>query len=165
MNPTIRFFIPGTPIPQDRHRTKGYLEYNPKGGLKAKSRHYDPSQQGKLNLFDFVYRYRPTKPWEGAVRADMVFYFPIPIKRPIGMSVQAFEKLSPGDMHILKPDRDNLEKFVLDALRGPTKCKKTRIKLPPVFFKDDCQVCSGEVTKVYADPGKEGTLVVLQAIT
>jgi Holliday junction resolvase RusA-like endonuclease len=36
-----------------------------------------------------------------------------------------------------KPDRDNLDKAVLDAL---TRCK---------FWLDDCQVCAGNISKQY----------------
>lgn len=36
--------------------------------------------------------------------------------------------------HTKKPDRDNLEKAVLDALTG-------------IFWVDDCQVCAGPVEK------------------
>lgn len=161
---TIRFFIPGTPLPQERHRSKGYLGNDGHGNLKAKSQIYDPSKRAKVNLFDFVYRFRPKKPWEGPVRADLVFYMPIPKKRPRFMSINVYEKLKPGDPHIVKPDKDNLEKFVLDALRGPVKDQRSGMKLPPVFFMDDCQVYDGKKTKIYAEPGKEGTLVTLQAI-
>ena len=43
--------------------------------------------------------------------------------------------------HTAKPDRDNVEKAILDALKG-------------IAFVDDCQVCAGEVRKFYHE--KEG---------
>lgn len=44
----------------------------------------------------------------------------------------------PQIWHIKKPDRDNLDKAVLDALTG-------------IFWHDDCQVCSGTIEKQIAD--------------
>ena len=77
------------------------------------------------------------------------------------MSINVFENIKPGDPHIVTPDLDNLQKFVLDALRGPVKCKRSGMKLPPVFFIDDCQVYEGTIQKIYADFGNQGTLVNL----
>jgi len=43
--------------------------------------------------------------------------------------------------HYTKPDRNNLEKAVEDALTG-------------ILWRDDCQVCQGPVSKRYARPGE-----------
>lgn len=49
--------------------------------------------------------------------------------------------------HTKKPDRDNLEKAVLDALTG-------------IFWVDDCQVCAGRVEKWIASGDEsEGVFV------
>jgi|GEM_PF-516061 len=161
MTSKIRFFIPGTPIAQARHRGKVYLHQDSDRNLRAKSHLYDPSKKDKLNLFDFVYRFRPKRPWQGPVTATIIFQFPLPAKRPRFMSIDAFKYLSPGSPHIVKPDLDNLEKFVLDALRGPTKDKRSGMKLPSVFFLDDCQVCAVQSMKSYVPIGLEGTKVTL----
>jgi Holliday junction resolvase RusA-like endonuclease len=48
----------------------------------------------------------------------------------------------PSIWHVKKPDRDNLDKAVLDALTG-------------IFWHDDCQVCSGSIEKRIAGGGDE----------
>lgn len=40
--------------------------------------------------------------------------------------------------HIVKPDKDNLEKAIMDSLKG-------------IVWHDDSQVCESEVTKRYAE--------------
>ena len=50
--------------------------------------------------------------------------------------------------HTQTPDKDNLEKAVLDAL--------TRFEgLPPVFWCDDAQVVDGRTSKRWTHPGEE----------
>ena len=44
--------------------------------------------------------------------------------------------------HHVKPDRDNLDKVVLDALTG-------------LLWRDDCQVSDGRLTKMYATGNEE----------
>lgn len=83
--------------------------------------------------------HRPTSPITGPVNASLCFYFPRPkyhFKKDGQLKPEAPIR------HIVKPDRDNLDKAVLDCL---TKCG---------FWIDDCQVCDGEVKKVYGEvPG------------
>ena len=52
-----------------------------------------------------------------------------------------------------KPDKDNLEKAVLDVMEGAG-----------IFAKGDSQVAAGEVVKVWCPPGHEGALVKLSRI-
>lgn len=49
--------------------------------------------------------------------------------------------------HTQKPDRDNLEKAVIDALGNFAG-------LPPLVWCDDCQVVAGPIRKRWADPGE-----------
>jgi Holliday junction resolvase RusA-like endonuclease len=73
-------------------------------------------------------------PWTGAVRCDVTFFMPI----PKSMRVRDRARAEAEDLpHTCKPDKDNLEKAVLDALRG-------------VLWADDCQVFDGRVRKVYS---------------
>lgn len=70
-------------------------------------------------------------PLEGALRVDCLWLLPRPQrliwkKRPM-----------PREPCIKKPDRDNLDKSVLDALTG-------------LLWRDDCQVYDGRLTKMYA---------------
>jgi Holliday junction resolvase RusA-like endonuclease len=77
---------------------------------------------------------------EGPIRVDERFFFPCPVR----LEQEAAHRLIP---HTSKPDRDNCDKVVLDAL--------TQIGA----FKDDAQVAAGVIEKWYArrgeDPGAE----------
>ena len=50
--------------------------------------------------------------------------------------------------HTQKPDKDNLEKAVLDALGQFDG-------MPPLIWCDDCQVVDGRTSKRWANPGEE----------
>lgn len=73
---------------------------------------------------------------EGAVRVDERFFFPCPAR----LERESALRLIP---HAAKPDRDNCDKVVLDAL--------TQIGA----FKDDAQVAAGVIEKWYARPSEE----------
>jgi len=71
----------------------------------------------------------------GPIRADIAIYFPRP-------EYMMKKKFADGPIpHTKKPDRDNVEKGILDALKG-------------VVFIDDGQICAGEVRKFYAEKDK-----------
>lgn len=76
------------------------------------------------------------EPFTGAIEASMIFYMPIP------ESWSGAKKLAhAGDYipHISKPDIDNLEKGLYDAIRG-------------IVFKDDSQIFKvREMAKYYSD--------------
>ena len=56
------------------------------------------------------------------------------------------------EWHASKPDRDNLEKAVLDAMKG-------------IVFVDDSQACSGSVEKVYASGDEvSGVLITIETL-
>mgnify|MGYP003509278857 FL=1 len=77
--------------------------------------------------------------FEGPVRVDITVIFP-----RLKAHFNSKGEIKPGapTWHIAKPDRDNLEKGILDKL---TQCQ---------VFKDDAQVCAGEVIKRYAGAGE-----------
>lgn len=68
--------------------------------------------------------------WDGPIAAHITVFFPRPKRL-----MRAKDPDGPV-LHIAKPDRDNVEKTILDALKG-------------IVFIDDCQVCSGAVRKFY----------------
>jgi Holliday junction resolvase RusA-like endonuclease len=68
---------------------------------------------------------------EGPVRLRITFI----LARP-----QRLKGATREEHHVL-PDRDKLERAVLDALKG-------------IIYTDDGQVCGGETTKWYAAPGE-----------
>jgi Holliday junction resolvase RusA-like endonuclease len=70
-------------------------------------------------------------PLSGPLRMDLLLVFP-------RQSAKVWKtKPMPRYRHYIKPDRDNCEKAVLDALKG-------------LVFVDDCQVCAGEPEKWHA---------------
>jgi Holliday junction resolvase RusA-like endonuclease len=100
---------------------------------------------------NFVQNYTPTKhpvtAFKATVRlAAAAAYSGAPLKGPIRMDVtyvlpftgtRRKTKPNPRRWHEVKPDRDNLEKALLDALKG-------------LVIVDDKQVCCGEVRKIVA---------------
>lgn len=76
--------------------------------------------------------------FQGPIRVDAHFNFPRP-KSHFGTGKNAGNvKSTAPNHHFIKPDRDNLDKALLDAL--------TVLGI----WKDDCQVCAGEIQKTYA---------------
>lgn len=73
----------------------------------------------------------PPKPLTGALKADYHFY----LQRPQSLPAKVIH-------HTKKPDKDNLEKSVSDALEG-------------VIYERDAQICDGHVTKEYGTPRVE----------
>lgn len=70
-------------------------------------------------------------PWTGPIRTEIVFGMPI----PTSLSKRKRAALD-GTPHFVKPDRDNLEKALLDGLSE-------------VLWVDDAQVCAGPTDKWY----------------
>lgn len=87
---------------------------------------------------------RPAQPWTGPVRCTIDVYF----ERP----QRLLKKSSPAEAmrHTAKPDRDNLDKSILDALTEAG------------LWEDDAQVCDGPVRKWYVAKGC-GPGVVIRA--
>lgn len=73
----------------------------------------------------------PPKPLRGALQADYSFF----LQRPQSLPAKIL-------YHTKKPDKDNLEKSVSDALEG-------------VIYERDAQICAGHVTKEYGVPRVE----------
>jgi Holliday junction resolvase RusA-like endonuclease len=80
-------------------------------------------------------------PLEVAIRVDCLFVMP----RPMSL----LKKKSPEGRigHTSKPDRDNLDKAILDSLNG-------------LLWVDDCQICAGEIEKVYQSRSEQPHVVV-----
>lgn len=107
---------------------------------------YNPSNANgwKDTIYYETMKHRPTIPFSLPVRIDIKWRMPRP-KRLL-------RKLDPeGEMpHTSKPDRDNLDKAVLDAMLGGG------------WFLDDCYVTAGFIQKVYhAKNGLPGADIVV----
>jgi len=99
---------------------------------------YDPSAGDKQNLREVIQAKAPAELLTGPLRIDLFFYFSRP-KAHYGTGRNSGKlKSSAPSWKVSKPDRDNLDKFVLDAMTT-------------VFFKDDSQICDGRIVKQYSE--------------
>lgn len=123
--------VPGNPIAKKRPKFARVGN-----GVKV----YNPSEtdEGRflVSVFTQVGEFEPIR---GPIRLDLTFI----MKRPkghygTGKNANKLKKSAPV-YHIVKPDRDNLDKFVMDALNG-------------YLWRDDCQVVQGSITKKYHNP-------------
>ncbi len=124
---TLEFFAHGTPKAQPRVRA---FKRGNHAGV------FDP---GTADGWKFTIRAACKEKWDGVqftgpLRVDAVFYF----ERPkCHLRANGAVRDAAPRFHIQKPDRDNLEKALLDALTGLG------------VFKDDSQVCDGRVSKTW----------------
>jgi len=126
--PSLRFCILGNPLIQKRHRHTKQGDF---------VRTYDPSLNDKANWRAAVNQYAPQEPYRNcALRMDVCWVFPRPNSH-FGTGKNS-GKLKPSapktDHHFIKPDRDNLDKIIMDAM---TK----------LFWHDDSQVSQGFIKK------------------
>lgn len=113
---------------------------------------YDP---GTAEHWKFTIREAAKEKWDqvpflGAVRVDLTFVFPRPKAHfRTGRNAHLLRDDAPRKWHTTKPDRDNLEKAVLDALSSLG------------IWEDDCQVCTGPVCKVWSKDTSGGRLLAV----
>jgi Holliday junction resolvase RusA-like endonuclease len=136
MRPTLLFFAAGlpkaTPRMKSRHMKKFTVLYTPQDADDWKM--IIRNEAAKVWVSNI--------PWEGPLRVDLTFFFPRPKAH-----FRANGELKPNAplWHTGKPDRDNSDKAVLDAL--------TNLGI----WGDDKQVCDGRIQKFYATaPGLPG---------
>lgn len=128
----IRFTVIGDPLAQKRHRSRAFTD----GAGNTQVRNYDPSEGNKADFLSIVMASAPAVPFDCPIRLDCTFYFPRPKSHyRTGANAHLLKDNAP-EWKISKPDRDNLDKFVLDALHG-------------VYWRDDSIVCAGEIQKKY----------------
>lgn len=141
MTTPISFFVPGEPKAQPRARSfvlrgRGGKPILTKDGQPI-IRVHDPStaEGWKSAIAQAAKEFVPMPPLQGPLRMDIEFRFARP--KAHFRSNGELKPASPN-WHIKKPDRDNLEKAVTDALKVIG------------MFSDDCQVCAGEISKLYS---------------
>ena len=104
----------------------------------------------------------PAEPWTGPVRVDLFLLFPRP-KRLMR------KRDRNGPMwHFVKPDRDNCDKAVLDALGVAKRLRRGAVAglRKAGLFRDDCQVCDGRIVKLYCEKrGEPRAVIVAEQIT
>jgi Holliday junction resolvase RusA-like endonuclease len=131
------FFVPGEPGARPRQRNR--IRWRKYG--KPYSQSYTPFDHKVNGWKQCIYwhykRQKATKIETGPVIVDIDFFFCRPkSKQGAGCPEQAY-------LHDVKPDRDNLDKAVLDALKNAGA------------FKDDCQVAGGRIMKYWVAKGGE----------
>lgn len=127
----MQIFVSGKPHAQTRarHNANGQIYSNATKGLKM-------WKQRLRADFSLVQQRKGLSRLSGALCVDMTFLMPI-------LEVKRW-----GELAHTKPDKDNLEKAVLDVMG---ECG---------FFEvGDSQVAAGEVRKFWCQPGQEGVLI------
>jgi Holliday junction resolvase RusA-like endonuclease len=136
----ISFDVYGIPKAQPRPRA-----FARKMGNKYVARVFEAgtAEEWKSLIAAAAKPHTPPTPILGPVRVDLRFFFPRPKSHFLTGKNAAFLRDDAPWWHTAKPDRDNLEKAVLDAL--------TQLG---GFWRDDSQVCDGWVLKQYGShPG------------
>ena len=136
----IKFTINGKPKALKRHRPS------------ARGGYYDPSSKDKKDIWLQIAKYKPKRPLVGDVRIFMMFFLERPKHHYRTGKYKHLLKDRCKDIiyHSVKPDLDNLVKFLLDLIAG-----KDRI------IHDDSQVCVIQAEKKYGDPR---TVVIVEEI-
>jgi len=128
----MKFTLNEDPIPQCRHRTVR---------RKNKNINYDPlssrKRTEKLNLARYA-MLDPYIAYKDFYDISMTFFFAIPKS---DSKACREKKLSGEIQHTVKPDIDNLIKFILDSMNG-------------VFFSDDKKVVKIQSEKKWAETGR-----------
>lgn len=155
MRPPLQFFVAGLPAGQPRVKATAFgghaRVYTPKTVIKDGFRREHPATSWKMIVRSEAEKAWATTHgpiWEGALRVDLTFYFPRPKTH-----FRANGELKPiaPIWNESKPDRDNADKAVLDALTDLG------------IWRDDKQVCDGRIQKRYAGvSGTPGCLICIQ---
>jgi Holliday junction resolvase RusA-like endonuclease len=146
------FVVVGTPVAQPRHRDRI-------AGANGKQfvQHYAASSDHAIHMWRLAVRqaalqHRPAEPMRGPVSVTWDMRFSCPkdnIRHPRGQGARI-----KCEWHTRKPDRDNLDKPILDELKAAG------------FYLDDNQVCSGGPnTKRYVLPGENAGPEGLPGVT
>lgn len=138
----VSFTIPGNP------QGKGRPRFSTRGGFV---RAYTPQKTASYEeavRFELARAMRGKRPAEAPVSLTIVARVPV----PGSWSKVRRERALAGEIRpTVKPDLDNIEKIVLDAMNGGA-------------FPDDAYVVSCSKTKIYSEnPGVTVTLVELRA--
>jgi len=139
----IRLAVPDNPVPKARQRITA---------IGGHARSYTPKDSKDLihkeKIRNVAKCWYKDDPYEGAVKVDCTFY----LQRPkshyrTGKFAGMLKDTMLDKYHTSKPDRDNLDKLVLDSLTG-------------YIWKDDSQVVTGVIRKEYADHRPETVILI-----
>ncbi len=130
----ITFTIYGVPTAKGRPRHRAV---NTKAG-KSFTMAYTPkkTQLAEESFLAQAVSHKPAQPITVPIQMVVTFVMPIPKSTSKKMKeVMAYTRVP----HTKRPDKDNLEKLILDSLNE-------------VFWKDDSQVWRTVAEKIYGDP-------------
>lgn len=124
---SITFIVPAVPVAQPRQRHRIITS-----GARTFAQNYTP-RDAPVGTFKATVRLAAQHaykgpPLTGPLRVDVLLVFP----RPTNLIWKT--RAMPRLRHAKKPDRDNCDKAVMDALKG-------------LLWVDDSQACAGEVQK------------------
>ena len=131
----VSFVVPGVPVAQPRQRHR-IATANGKSFVKNYTPARDPVNAFKAAVALAAAAAYQGAPLEGPLRLTVTFVLP----RPKYLTWK--RKAMPRCWAPVKPDRDNLEKSLQDALNGQ-------------LWIDDAQVVTGQVRKVFAAGGEQ----------
>jgi len=124
MSKTTHITIEGTPKSLKRHRhTRNGHTYNPSAGDMKEAR-------------ELIRIATPSEPPKGLISLIAIFYMPRPKSHYRTGKYADQLKDSAPDLHSIKPDLDNLIKFVFDTFNG-------------VLWEDDKQIAFVNAYKIY----------------
>ena len=118
----------GKPVSQKRHRHTFQ---------KGRIRNYDPSSKEKTKFRKEIAKLSLKKLSKGAISLSLTFYMPRPKAHYRTGKFKHLLKHNSPSIHIVKPDIDNLAKFIMDSLQG-------------ILWNDDCFVSVLEAKKIYS---------------
>lgn len=130
----ITFFVRGEPKAQPRPKA-----FAKRFGQQWTARVYTPgtAEEWKSQIALAANEHAPLIPYSGPLYLDLTFWFPRPKSHYRGGDPNRGLKPNAPTYHTGKPDRDNLEKAVMDAMTVLG------------FWQDDGQVCDGPIRKFY----------------
>jgi len=148
-----KLIIPGEPKAQQRHRSVLRIRGGCRGvDVKLQSgeqvklyrkedffiQMYDPSVKDKMDIRRMLQALAPEAPLDEPLEVVIFLYYGRP-KNHYGTGRNARRlKESAPIWKATAPDRDNADKFILDALKG-------------IFWRDDSRVCAGPIIKQYSE--------------
>lgn len=133
----VEFVVPGDPRGKQRPRlARGGATYTPRETVVYE-------KEVRAAYYRSLGREGYERPHDGPVAVSITAYYGIPKSATKAQR----EKIARDDRPLKKPDVDNVEKIIMDALNG-------------VAYEDDKQVTDALIRKRYAPEGEEPRVVV-----
>jgi len=143
------FNVEGIPKAQPRHQAFAKVISKPGEKPKAVARVYqkNTAEWWKSQVILAGKPFRPASPLEGPIQMRIIFWMPRPKRL-----MRAKDPDGPIP-HLAKPDKENLEKPIMDALTNDG------------WFRDDAQICMGKTVKFYhAKTGSPGAEIYIDEL-